>query len=128
MLFSELCDYLSSIEGVSDIFQQKSRDGKDYLRFYYRETLQVNFHYVLGYVVFWIDFKAKPFTGGKIKKTYRQWLKTSDDLKPFVFITKVGNSHGFSIPLSDETVEQLPELLSSFMNVFLPAIREYIKN
>lgn len=127
----ELLNYLSSIEGVSNLRTRES-GGRKYVDFIFRNLIEVNVDSEIRFALINVNYKAKLFTNAKIKNTYVQWiskiLNYDTDTLNATSIVNVGEAHTFNFFLSEELLEKLPIVLNAFIDNFLPTIQPYVKD
>lgn len=127
----ELLNYLSSIEGVSNLRTRES-GGRKYVDFIFRNLIEVNVDSEIRFALINVNYKAKLFTNAKIKNAYVQWiskiLNYDADTLNATSIVNVGDTHTFNFFLSEELLEKLPIVLNAFIDNFLPSIQPYVKN
>lgn len=123
----ELLVFLSSIENAegAKIIETPSRNGVECV---YRGFVKVFVPRDISSAELGVTFDAKPFAGGKIKNAFAEFVSSVLGPDSSGFVTSVGNSHIFTVFLSEETIETtLPSVLLGFIDHFLPAIQPYAK-
>ena len=124
----ELLKLLQGIEGAGKVSED---DGN--FEFVYRDfvKVQVDIEYFTTFFS-GILYDSKFLANGKIAKAYQNWMQQFiSGMDPYYVKNSkpanVGNAHCFVMFYSEDTIVALPDMLSSFLDEFLPSIREFIK-
>ena len=130
MELQSLIDYVSSFEDVEDL-ERKKVEGAESILFIFRDTIAVTIKAEELTMSLSVSFTPKPLATGKIEKAFSNWAEAVFDdhygLAVLSSFYNVHDLHVFNIALMEEVLDLIPKIINSFVNDFVPSIKDFVK-